>query len=117
MIDTSSIEQVFKDIADHTVGKCGQCMAPNACCSRSACEDTREFAMTYFEVALKETDHPNLPFMGESGCTVAPHLRPICSVHVCERHFGYDAEWVNEYWRLREKADEVLSALLDRDDA
>lgn len=29
------------------------------------------------------TGHPTLTYMGENGCVVAPHLRPLCTVHVC----------------------------------
>ena len=52
-------------------------------------------------VMLNRTDHPRLPFLGENGCVVPPHLRPICTVHVCEKHLWNDTEFADKYWELR----------------
>ena len=43
----------------------------------------RTFARERYGIELSETDHPELPFMGPEGCTVAPYLRPICTIHAC----------------------------------
>ena len=58
-------------------------------------------------VKLEPGWHPTLPFMGPTGCTVAPHLRPICTAHTCEvnehgRKHGDDA-WTNRYYDLLEE--------------
>lgn len=44
--------------------------------------------------------------MGPDGCTAAPHLRPMCTMHVCcISALGYnpkDQQWTERYWQLRE---------------
>lgn len=68
-------------------------------------------ALEFFGVSLEETGHPTLPFMGPGGCTVAPHLRPVCSVHTCGiGSFGSsgDTAWDQRYWELRGEADDLL---------
>lgn len=102
--------KAFADVADLTAPKCGQCRAPHNCCSRAQCEETRTFAKETFGIDLPETDGP-LPFLGENGCTVAPHLRPICAVHVCESHLR-DAEFADLYEDLRETAATALEDVL-----
>lgn len=56
---------------------------------------------------LQETGHPRLPFMGSDGCIVAPHLRPICTVHTCDiNSLGFkkgDPDWTKRYFALRAK--------------
>lgn len=97
----------FQEIADLTAPKCVGCRAPHTCCSRAQCDDTRRFAMDTFGIALEETGHA-LPFMGPNGCVVPAHLRPICSVHVCEGHLGVSREFDDAYFNLREQAEEAL---------
>lgn len=53
------------------------------CCERQYCEMARKFAKEKYGIDLQDTGNPDLPFMGEAGCAVAPHLRPVCSLHVC----------------------------------
>src|SRR5258708_2687239 len=53
------------------------------CCEKQYCEGTARFAWEKYGIDLQTTGHPELPFMGEHGCTVAPHLRPICTLHMC----------------------------------
>jgi hypothetical protein len=53
------------------------------CCERQYCEQTRKFAKEKYGIDLLETGNAELPFMGEYGCTVPPHLRPVCAIHVC----------------------------------
>jgi len=56
---------------------------PFRCCERKYCEVARQFAKEKYNVELQETGNPELPFMGENGCTVPSHLRPICTLHAC----------------------------------
>ena len=100
----------FKEVADMTAPKCASCRAPFACCSKEQCEDTKNFAETYFDVVLEETGG-KLPFLGDKGCVVPPHFRPLCSVHVCEMHFS-DPDWTDKYMAAREKAEEALYDVL-----
>jgi hypothetical protein len=47
--------------------------------------------------------------MGENGCTVPPHLRPICAMHVCtvswapKSHVENDPAKLAEYFGLRKQ--------------
>jgi len=73
------------------------------CCERRYCEAAREYARTRYGLELQETGHPELPFMGESGCVVDAYLRPICALHVCGIAYGCGLDEVKskEYYRLR----------------
>jgi hypothetical protein len=77
------------------------------CCGKKHCETAARFSKDKYGVDLPRTDNPELPFMGPNGCTVAPHFRPLCSVHVCSvswaahSHIGQDPEKLKEYFLLR----------------
>lgn len=71
---------------------------------------TRSFALETFGIALEGGTGP-LPFIGPNGCTVPPHLRPLCSVHVCEAHLG-DEAFAEAYFEARDEAEEALLAVL-----
>jgi hypothetical protein len=59
------------------------------------------------DVTQYKTDHPTLPFMSDSGCTLPPYLRPLCTLHTCEVNaFGCkraDTKWTEKYFDLREQ--------------
>lgn len=61
-------------------------------------------------VTLEKTDHPRLKFMSKTGCTVPPHMRPLCTFHVCSINgFGFkpnDPAWTEKYYKLREEIDQ-----------
>lgn len=101
------LKEAFNRLSEHTSSKCGSCMIPYRCCTKENCQATKELALTLFNIHLEETG-TTLPFLGENGCTVAPHHRPICTVHVCEAHFGKDPEWDEKYWDLREETSNLL---------
>lgn len=106
-------KSLYKEMYDLTAPECAKCRVPHSCCDSMYCEFSREWAKNKFGVTLKETGHPRLPFMGESGCTVEPHLRPLCTLHVCDiAGLGYkrndpNGEWTKKYWKLRNKIEEV----------
>lgn len=85
-----TLEEQYRELAKLTGPKCGsiqQCLnvyGPQRCCSSKYCEIARNHAKTYYGIDPVETGHPTLPFMGPSGCTLEPHLRPVCTIHVCE---------------------------------
>lgn len=101
-------------MADLTKDRCGKtCHArpyrgPNRCCAPEYCSITKHYAKDEYGVDLPETGHATLPYMGESGCTVAPHLRPLCTLHDCSINgtgTSGDAAFDEKYFRLREKID------------
>jgi hypothetical protein len=98
----------FAELAAHSAPKCGECRVAYACCSADQCEVTREFARENFGIVLEDAQGAgSLPFLGDKGCIVPPHLRPICAVHVCGQHLK-DDEWTARYWDLREVAGDIL---------
>lgn len=75
-----------------------------------------EYARDEWGETLKTTDHPRLPLMGPAGCTAAPHLRPLCTLHTCQMNgFGTSGrpEWDGQYFKLREEIEDVLAEHMD----
>lgn len=79
-----------------------KCNVPQQCCSPEYCFMAIEHAKEKWGVELKPTGHPTLPLMGPNGCTAEPHLRPICTIHVCEKHL-FNPAISKTYFKLREK--------------
>ncbi len=85
---------LYAELGAHTEPECAgnRCPKPLSCCAPMYCDLASDFAREHWGVKLEPGWHPTLPFMGPTGCTVAPHLRPICTAHTCE---------VNEHGRKR----------------
>jgi len=56
---------------------------PYRCCEKQYCDRAAKFARDGYGIELQPTGHPEIPFMGPSGCTIPLHLRPICTIHAC----------------------------------
>lgn len=96
-------KKLYQQMSDLTQPLCAsKCNVPQQCCSPEYCEMTIQHAKEKWGVELQPTGHPRLPLMGPSGCTAEPHLRPICTIHVCERHFLSTSFGV-KYFKLRDK--------------
>jgi hypothetical protein len=110
---------IAKEMAALTEPECSgkSCRVPHSCCAREHCEAAERFAKEEFGIELQKTDHPTLPYMGKKGCTVEPHLRIICTVHVCcIANIGThptDKSFDRKYYKLREKLDSLLYEILD----
>lgn len=96
---------LYQQMYELTNPKCGSCRAPNTCCDKMYCEATIAYANQEWNVELSSTGHPKLPLMGPKGCVAAPHLRPLCTVHVCEQHL-MDVEFSEKYFDLRDQLNE-----------
>ena len=111
-LSDDKIIQIFQQMADLTLPECRKCPNPLSCCSPEYCEMAIDYARNTCGVTLERTEHPKLPLMGESGCTVAPHLRPLCSLHTCEiNSMGLkrgDKEWTEKYFQLRVEIEEAM---------
>jgi|SRR5579863_5980599 len=97
----TKVVKAYQKMYELTNPKCGQCRVPNQCCSPEYCELAIEWAKKEWNTELARTDHPRLPLMGPSGCTAAPHFRPLCTVHVCENHYMRDLAFNKTYFSLR----------------
>lgn len=91
------------------IGK-GACRVPHSCCSPEYCDMALAYAAEVGE-PLARTGHQTLPLMGPNGCTAAPHLRQLCTLHVCCVNSSgcnpRDAEWTKRYFSLRRKLELV----------
>jgi len=116
---TDALRTLWQQMADHTRPVCmsggggalaerarGDCMRPGSCCSPEYCEMAIEIAKEQGE-ELIPTGHGNLPLMGPLGCVAPPHIRPLCTFHVCcISSLGFrpnEEEWTREYFRIREQ--------------
>jgi len=98
---------LFQQLADLTAPKCRECRAPMSCCSSEYCEMALILAKEA-ETPLEPTGHPRLKLMGPNGCVAPPHLRPLCTFHLCSiNNNGYDkdAEFTKQYFELRKQAE------------
>ena len=98
--------QLYQKMYELTVKKCKQCAkGAGSCCHSMACDIVEKFAKVEYGITLLRTGHPKLKFMGSNGCIVAPHLRPICTVHTCKIvNYGCDFEdkpWTADYYELK----------------
>lgn len=103
--------KLYAEIAAHTKPECAKCCVPNSCCAKEFCDMAADYAEKQWGETLQPTGHPTLPFMGPTGCVVAPHLRPICALHTCEiNSVGVkrgDEAWTSVYFDLRNRIDEI----------
>lgn len=75
-------------VAAHTAPECARCpgmegKGPGSCCTAAYCRATIEYAQRAYEIELVTTENTELPLMGPTGCTAAPHLRPWCAIFAC----------------------------------
>ena len=105
---------LYAALAAHTEPECAsRCPRPLSCCEARYCAIAIEFAREHWGIELRPTWHATLPMMGPGGCTVAPHLRPVCTAHTCEvcEHGCKrgDEAWTRRYDELR-RAISVIEA-------
>ena len=111
---SNELELLYKKMSELTLPLCGtDCgtATKNRCCSFLYCQEAKRFARDEYGIDLPETDHDDLLFMSSEGCIVPPHLRPICTVHVCcINAYGFnpdDPDWTSDYWVLRDRIDDL----------
>jgi len=109
---------LHREMANLTNQECAQCDPPYSCCDFYGgyyCEFSIAWADKKWGVKLDRLSLvPNLPLMGLSGCTIEPHLRPICSMHACViNKWGKsgDESWTKKYFDLRERISKLEGEL------
>jgi hypothetical protein len=111
---------LYAELGAHTEPECAgnRCPKPLSCCAPMYCDLASDFAREHWGVKLEPGWHPTLPFMGPTGCTVAPHLRPICTAHTCEvNEHGCkrgDEAWTNHYYDLLEEIGRIEEQVLGK---
>jgi hypothetical protein len=109
-----SLENLYQEMADMTSPVCeNECTIYRdkkyRCCELKYCKLAAKFAKEKYNIELQPTGNPDLLFMSENGCTVPPHLRPICTLHVCPISYagvsciGSSKLRTDEYFALRKK--------------
>jgi hypothetical protein len=96
---------LYEEMYQHTKDRCDGCKGGASCCHSTICEMVAQESWFNWGVELTSTGHPKLPLMGATGCSAAPHIRPLCTVHVCgiQSHGGDpgDPVWTARYWERR----------------
>ena len=110
---SKGLTELFQEMSDLTAPECAaSCKAPRSCCDEMYCDLAAEYAASQ-GVTLTDTGHTTLRFMGPDGCTVAPHLRPLCTLHTCAiQGFGFkpgDNAWTHKYFTLRDKIEQAYA--------
>lgn len=108
---------LYRKMAELTAPECANsCRVPHSCCAIVYCQIAKHYALDRYGVTLKPeepcaTNPKRLPYMGPEGCTVAPHLRPLCAVHTCAINgLGCkpgDPTWTKDYFKLRRAIDRL----------
>jgi hypothetical protein len=102
------LENLYQQMAELTLPICAnKCKNRFTCCNIVHCEAAEKYAKERYGITLNRTGNQDLPFMGQHGCVVPPHLRPRCTMHTCMvAQLGfqpYDSAWNDKYLRLRTK--------------
>ena len=99
-ITTPKQIQLYQEMYKHTLPKCGECKIPNSCCDPFTCEMVKEYAE-------EQGEHFELidgMFLQGKQCIIPPHLRPLCTLHVCSINSNGcdpDKKWTQKYFQLR----------------
>jgi hypothetical protein len=112
----SHLESLYQEMYELTRDRCGCEDQPNHCCSKEYCIAAAGFSLLFYGVRLAPTEHPSIPFMSPLGCIVPPHLRPVCTLHVCNiswksGEFPDDPERTKRYHGLRARIESEARSL------
>ncbi len=113
----SKLIVLYQKMADLTAPECagvgaGSCKVPHSCCDSMACSMTKQLAAT-LGVVLPEYPENNKGafYLKDNQCTVAPHMRPHCTMHTCSINgLGFkpgDDKWTKKYFKLRQDIEEL----------
>lgn len=111
-----TLTKLYAAMAAHTAPECGKTCGTRTqyrCCDPMYCEMAIEWAKDRYGVTLEPTGHHSLPLMGADGCSVAPHYRPLCTLHQCDiGALGFlksdpMGPWTKRYFALRDKINDA----------
>ena len=95
--------ELYERITALTQPICARCVPPFHCCQPVGCGQATVWARSIYGVKLEYTSDnaiSTLPYLTKSGCTVAPHHRPLCSLWLCPEG---EAAAPDEYWDLKKQ--------------
>jgi hypothetical protein len=107
---------VYAELAAMTKPLCvSQCRVKMSCCSPEYCEMAMQIAKEEWGIELAETGHDRLPLMGPDGCTAPPHVRPLCTAHVCEGTLmRQKLDFQERYFKLRDQINVMEMKRMER---
>ena len=98
------IKTLYEEMYKLTEPECRQCRSPYSCCSPEYC-DMAEENLHGHDIPKRNRNNLFLDVHGK--CQIAPHHRPLCTLHVCCIHnLGFkrgDESWTKKYFKLRGK--------------
>lgn|SRR6185503_7234658 len=123
----ADIPELYRRMAELTLSHCLKCPTRCAtkCCDPDYCAMVPKIANERGEPVPATTGHSTLPYMGPSGCVAPPHLRPLCTLHLCDinsvgfirkpadktgRKGPVDLDATNDYFALREEINDAECA-------
>jgi hypothetical protein len=108
---TDQLKRKYDEIAAYIYSFCKKMgCTPNGkltglCCDHFTCDLMQEQAGQKFEIEL-DFEKMNT-FVNSGHCIVPPHLRPLCSVHACERLQLWAPGFFDKWMRMREVIEEM----------
>ena len=92
---------LYREITDISRPLCSTCTPPYHCCQPVGCGLATVWARRVYGVQLEYTSDnaiSTLPYLTKTGCTVAPHHRPLCSLWLCPEA---ESRAPPEYWDIK----------------
>jgi hypothetical protein len=92
------LKDLYTKMAELTKTVClSECLGGRvgSCCSPEYCQMAIDFA--------KENDIELTETKNAKGCLVEPWLRPLCTLHICERILMRDVDFASKYFDLRDE--------------
>ncbi len=112
MTEIEQLKMLYRTLYAHTSDLCKEMCNRESkwrCCSKEYCEIARKYTFTKYGIVLEDVNE-EIPFMGEHGCILFPHLRPTCTKYHC-RATGIgpypDGEWTKTYFKLKKEIERI----------
>ena len=101
------LNDLYRQMAQLTYDKCKQeCEILGSCCSQLYCYMAVDKALKTENLIL-DVSNKRIPLLdGNNQCKAPPHLRPLCTLHICEKFF-WNKEFLNAYFDLRDRINEL----------
>ena len=104
----------YQAMSEHTKNECAfGCKVPHSCCSPEYGVMAAKIMRMAKEPIPPDTGSKVCQFMSPTGCVVAPHFRPLCTLHVCcINSTGVklsDLAWTERYFEIRAEIDALES--------
>ena len=100
---STDLVDLYRKITALSQPICAKCVPPFHCCHPVGCGLATVWARRVYGVELEYTSDnaiSTLPYLTKTGCTVAPHHRPLCSLWLCPEG---ELAAPPEYWELKKE--------------